>query len=133
MKTKTKKTYRIKPLNNYDIQDLIVKLDIPFFTGVFMRDELLNKKKKRPKMECFILNHGTSKTNGTHWTALAKNNNEAYYFDSYGKLPPPMELVKYLNKNVHLYYNVNCWQKYGTVTCGHLCLKFLRNFWLKNI
>ena len=95
-----------------------------------MRDTLL-KKKTRAKRECWILNHGASNTSGTHWTALAKINNTAYYFDSFGKLPPPFEVIKYLGSNVHLYYNTKKYQNFGTAICGHLCLRFLHDFWLQ--
>lgn len=119
----------IKPLSNYDIIKLVVKLKIPYFRGVFMRDTL--SKKNKPKVqECWIINHGSSNTAGTHWTALVKNYNRAFYFDSFGKLPPPYEVIDYLNKSgVYLYYNSKNYQNYGSVNCGHLCLKFLHDFW----
>lgn len=119
----------IKPLSNFDILNLAVKMKIPHFHGVFMRDTL--PKNARPaKRECWILNHGSSKTNGTHWTALAKNCNIALYFDSFGRLPPPLEVLDYLDDNISLYYNVKQYQSYGTSICGHLCLRFLHDFWL---
>lgn len=124
-----KKTENIKPLTNYKILDLAKKLKIPHFHGVFMRDTL-SKKKKPKTRECWILNHGSSHTNGTHWTALAKNYSVVFYFDSFGKLPPPLEVIDYLNKtSVQLYYNAKKYQNYGSVICGHLCLKFLHDFW----
>lgn len=133
----------IKPLSNYDIVDLVAKLKIPHFYGVFMRDTLSKcaKKTRRlkspSKRECWILNHASSRSNGTHWTALARNGKVAFYFDSFGKLPPPFEVVDYLRKygddsaddHIHLYYNVKQYQSYGSNICGHLCLKFLYDFW----
>lgn len=120
---------QIKPLSNYEILDLAKKLKIPHFYGVFMRDTLPKKSKSKLR-ECWIINHGSSHTYGTHWTALAKNHKIAFYFDSFGKLPPPLEIVKYLRgRGVRLYYNVKKYQNYGTVICGHLCLKFLLEFW----
>lgn len=124
----------IEPLSNFDIFDLATKLEIPYFDGVFMRDTLSKKPKKSAKLskkrrECLILNHGSSRTDGTHWTALARDNNVAYYFDSFGKLPPPFEVVNYLDKNVNLYYNSKNYQNYGSAICGHLCLRFLYDFW----
>lgn len=120
----------ISPLSNYAILDLARKLKIPHFCGVFMRDTLA-KKVRVNAQECWILNHGSSQTNGSHWTALAKNNNIVFYFDSFGKLPPPFEVIDYLNNasDVHLYYNAKNYQSYGSAICGHLCLKFLHNFW----
>jgi len=117
----------IQPLSNFDIMDLAVKLKIPFFRGVFMRDTLPTEEPTA--MECLILNHGTSKSNGTHWTALAKYLNSAFYFDSFGRLPPPLEVLDYLGDQVNLFYNVKQYQEYGTTICGHLCLKFLHSFW----
>lgn len=119
---------KIAPLSNYDILDLAAKLKIPHFHGVFMRDTL--SMKRRPAIhECWILNHGSSNTDGTHWTALAKNCNTALYFDSFGRLPPPLEVLDYLGDDVNLYYNVKRYQNYGTTICGHLCLRFLHDFW----
>lgn len=125
---KKRQRKNIKPLTNYDIIDLAIKLKIPHFEGVYMRDTLLKKKNKKAQ-ECWILNHGSSKTDGTHWTALAKQFNIAYYFDSFGKLPPPLEVTKYLGDNVRLFYNVKKYQNYGSAICGHLCLRFLYDFW----
>lgn len=98
----------IEPLSNIDILQLVRILQIPHFRGVFMRDTLLKEKKRMTDRECWILNHGTSHTDGTHWTA--KNNNTAFYFDSFGKLPPPFEVINYLNKNIQLYYNAKRYQ-----------------------
>lgn len=126
---KTREKEHIKPLSNLEILDLARVLKIPHFRGVFMRDTLSTTKKPK-KRECWIINHGSSRTDGTHWTALAKNNNIAFYFDSFGKLPPPFEVVDHLSKTgVHLYYNAKKYQSYGSVICGHLCLKFLHDFW----
>lgn len=126
---KIRKIKVIKPLNNFEILNLIDELKIPYFCGVFMRDTLLKKKKPKAR-ECWIINHGSSHTDGSHWTALAKNYNTAFYFDSFGKLPPPLEIIEYLNKTgVQLYYNTKKYQNYGSVICGHLCLKFLHDFW----
>lgn len=124
---KLKKKY-IDPLSNYDIIDIVMQLRIPHFHGVFMRDMLMKKGKPAVK-ECWILNHGSSKTEGTHWTALAKNFDTVLYFDSFGKLPPPLEVLDYLGSNVKLYYNAKRYQNYGTSICGHLCLRFLYDFW----
>lgn len=128
---KDKNKKYIQPLSNYDILNLVVELEIPHFYGVFMRDTLL--KKARPAaLECWILNHDSSDSDGTHWTALAKYKDVAYYFDSFGKLPPPLEVINYLGDSVRLYYNAKRYQNFDTTICGHLCLKFLYDFWRKN-
>lgn len=118
----------IEALSNYDILDLAAELKIPHFHGVFMRDTL-SKKTGPAAQECWILNHGSSQSRGTHWSALAKNLDIAFYFDSFGKLAPPLEILSYLGDDINLYYNVKKYQNYGTTICGHLCLRFLYDFW----
>lgn len=63
---------------------------------------------------------------GTHWVAYRKNGSNVIYFDSFGNLRPPKELVQYLKvKNIQ--YNYDRYQDFDTFVCGHLCLKFLCN------
>lgn len=112
-----------RALSNYDI--LEHSNDIPFFRGVYMRDELPRKPRKT---ECGIINLDSSNNKGTHWVAYAKVDNYCQYFNSYGNLKPPLELVKYL-KNIVINYNYERYQRYNTVNCGHLCIQFLKKFW----
>lgn len=94
-----------------------------------MRDNL----PKHPKsVECGIVNLDSSKNNGTHWVAYVKNKNYCEYFNSYGDLQPPLELKKYLC-NHNIFYNYSRYQKFNTVNCGHLCLKYLRNYWYNRL
>lgn len=117
------------PLTNWDIEKSVEEMRIPYFRGVFMRDNL---PKKVNEIESLVLNHDLSKNQGTHWTALVKVGNEAYYFDSFGKLPPPIELVRYLGANTRIHYNASRYQEFDSYVCGHLCLKFLHDFWMRN-
>lgn len=89
-----------------------------------MRDTLPKKVKR---YECAIVNLDNSRNEGTHWVAYVKLNNYCEYFDSYGDLKPPLELLKYFN-NCQIYYNYTRHQEFNTVNCGHLCLNFLFNF-----
>lgn len=93
-----------------------------------MRDNLPQKPRKK---ECLILNHDSAQSTGTHWTAMAKINKTAWYFDSFGRLLPPLELKKYLTDEVTILYNYNQYQNPNTIICGHLCVQFLYNFWKK--
>lgn len=102
-------------------------LEIPHFRGVFMRDNL---PKKPSNIECLVLNHDSVRNRGSHWSALAKIHNIAWYFDPFGDLLPPLELKDYLGENVKIMVNYNRYQRYDTMICGQLCLKFLRNFWM---
>lgn len=94
-----------------------------------MRDALPNKPNKN---ECAIVNLDRSDMPGTHWVAYAKIGNNCEYFNSFGDLKPPLELVKYL-KNCDVLYNYKNYQSYNTSNCGHLCIKFLRTFWKNHL
>lgn len=92
-----------------------------------MRDRLPKTPKR---IECGIINLDDSKNEGTHWVAYVKIYNYCEYFDSFGDLKPPMELIKYF-KNCNINYNYTRYQKFNTVICGHLCLEYLWTFWNK--
>lgn len=118
-------------MKNLDLMKFVEILKIPHFRGVYMRDQLPIKPHK---FECWILNQAShDHPTGTHWCALAKIGNKAYYFDSFGKLPPPLEVIDYLGDEVQLQYNYNQYQQYDEVICGQLCLIFLNDFWSENI
>lgn len=100
---------------------------IPFFRGVFMRDELPRSPKKK---ECGIINLDNSQSLGSHWVAYAKYNKYIEYFDSYGNLKPPQEFIKYAGTDFN--YNYTNIQRDHPYNCGHLCIKFLVDFWKKH-
>lgn len=90
-----------------------------------MRDKL----PKFPfKKECGILNLDSSRNPGTHWVAYVKLNNYFEYFDSYGDLKPPIELIRYFDSD-DIKYNYTNEQKNNSFRCGHLCIQFLKMFW----
>uniref|UniRef100_A0A8D9A9I4 Ubiquitin-like protease family profile domain-containing protein n=1 Tax=Cacopsylla melanoneura TaxID=428564 RepID=A0A8D9A9I4_9HEMI len=95
---------------------------IPHFRGVFCLDEI---PKKPGKYEIGVVNLDKSQNRGTHWCAYVKKDNTVYYYDSFGNLRPPLELKTYLTHSKIL-YNYDTDQKYGSVNCGHLCLKFIK-------
>ena len=100
------------------------KLKIPNFRGVFMRNELPASGPRN--QECAIVNLDDKNGPGTHWVAYKKHYNKINYFDSFGQLPPPLELVKYFGRG-NIKYNYDRYQDFDTFHCGHLCLKFLYN------
>lgn len=97
--------------------------EIPHFRGVFMKDALPTKPLE---IECGILNLQNSNQPGSHWTAWYKTKDKKYYFDSYGDVKPPIELVNYLDKE-KLFYNTERIQDFeDPPVCGHLCLLVLK-------
>ena len=109
-----------KPLNNFELEDAVGKLNIPYFRGVFLLDTLPRKPKKK---ECGIVNFDKSSGPGTHWVAWYENGKTKIYFDSYG-VQPPLEVIQYLGSSIH--YNTDQLQTAGEVFCGHLCLYVLK-------
>lgn len=87
-----------------------------------MRNKLPNSPRK---IESAIINLDNFEGPGTHWVAYKKFGNSVLYYDSFGKLPPPLELLKYFGSNIKIKYNYNSDQSFNSFRCGHLCLKFL--------
>lgn len=88
-----------------------------------MRDTL----PARPHVnESAVVNIDESRNRGTHWVAYKKRGDHVQYFDSYGDLSPPLELISYLQRSrpVNIDYNYLRYQT-DSFRCGHLCLKFL--------
>lgn len=96
-------------------------LRIRHFRGVFSRDRLPS----RPRLnESAVINLDTEHSTGTHWTAYNKIGKQVNYYDSFGNLPPPVELQIYFN-DCEIVYNYERHQQFNTTNCGHLCLQFL--------
>ena len=77
------------------------------------------------KYESTIVNFDDKDGSGTHWVAYKKRNNQVIYFDSFGKLQPPRDLIKFLGVGSTVKYIYKRYQDYDTVIYRHLCLKFL--------
>lgn len=102
----------------------VKKLGIPNFRGVFMKDKL----PKYPYYnECGIINLDDSINDGTHWCAYIKSGKNVLYYDSFGDMPPPKNIIYYF-KNCSIYYNYNKQQNFNTSDCGKLCLEFLNMY-----
>lgn len=92
-----------------------------------MRDTLPDKILS---VEAGIVNLDSNSGRGTHWTAYVKNKTSIKYFDSFGNLKPPIELIKYFHSNgrvLEIKYNYDRYQSLNAFNCGHLCLMFLYN------
>jgi len=110
---------------NIQLDQLARHMRVPYFRGVFMRDALPISGARRN--ESGIVNLDNARGPGTHWVAYAKRDNHVIYFDSFGNLRPPKELVKYFGNGViKIEYNRTPHQTYNQSICGQLCLQFLR-------
>jgi hypothetical protein len=120
-----------RPLTNIDITNIVGQTALKnIFRGTFSRNELHSLQSVQG-CEAGILNLSKSWEEGTHWTAWFKHlDNKVCYFDSFGDLPPPRELIQYL-KNHDIFYNIAREQAFNTVICGQLSLCFLFKEYLK--
>ncbi|XP_071575288.1 uncharacterized protein [Temnothorax nylanderi] len=110
---------------NVQLQKLAKRMRIPYFRGIFMRTALPTEGVRRN--ESGIVNLDNAEGPGTHWVAYAKRGDRAIYFDSFGNLRPPRELVLYLKNNMtKIEYNHMPFQRYDQSNCGQLCLRFLQ-------
>lgn len=88
-----------------------------------MKDRLPQRIKNN---ESGIVNLDKSSGSGTHWVAYKKRGKVIKYFDSYGNLRPPLELLRYFcAKGRRIHYNEIRYQGLNEWNCGHLCLAFL--------
>lgn len=84
-----------------------------------------NLPKRCNKQECGVINLDRSSGPGTHWVSYYKHKKICFYFDSFGDLQPLPELTKYVGKDCLIHFNYEQFQKFDSIICGHLCLKFL--------
>ena len=114
---------------NLQLEELARRMRIPFFRGVFMRNNLPISGIRRN--ENGILNLDNFEGPGTHWVAYAKRGDRVVYFDSFGNLRPPKELVRYFGNVSKIEYNHTSYQTYNQSICGQLCLRFLKTIKFK--
>ena len=111
-----------RALTDADILKYAKLLKISNFRGVFMRNAL---PASGPHFyESAIVNLDDASGPGTHWVAYRKRGKNVVYFDSFGDLRPPLDLILYLGVD-EVKYNHERYQDFDTYNCGHLCLKFL--------
>lgn len=122
-KKKKKAQLPKRPLTDVDL--VKYAQDIPHFRGVFMRNDL--PRSGPHYRESAIINLDDKEGRGTHWVAYRKRGRATTYFDSFGDLRPPRELMEYLGVRSEVKYNHTRYQDFDTYECGHLCLKFLYN------
>ena len=138
------KELKADPLDDLEIKaqdkdiQIIVYNDLQRYKSI---DELLPNN-----IDYCILLYQTESENSGHWVALCRNNEDIYYFDSYGK--PADEPQKWNTKNImtpnlltnllkdgnfNVYENTKKYQKqeYLINTCGRhavLFIEFFKNF-----
>ena len=91
-----------------------------------MRDEIESINEPKTKQKTYILNTGTSDSNGEHWVVLIINpvNKHLFYYDSFAGEPMTevMKLQKKFGPGWRLYYNTDVNQYKASVSCGYIAL-----------
>lgn len=116
-------------ISNFDIEKICEYYKLPL-VSICMKNEL----PRGVKNGCYIINmQSSSQGNGTHWVALFVYKTNAFYFDSFGGLPP-VEIMNFVKKRTgcHLYYNNWIIQNIKSSHCGWYCIAFLRHMY-KNL
>jgi hypothetical protein len=115
-------------LSNIDIDELIIKLEIPNFKGCYYRDKLF---KIEPNSSYIInLNSELDENNeinkGSHWVALITDDNKkSIYFDSYG-VSAPTEIKNLVKSSQYkLGHSSKNIQSLMSNLCGFFCLAFI--------
>ena len=105
-------------LTNFELIEICKFYKLPL-VGVYMKDELNFIKKNG----YYIINLDSSVNNGSHWVALVINNNDNFYFDSFGCVPPT-EVEIFINNNAKVKYGFNNWicQDLKSSNCGFYCV-----------
>ena len=109
----------LKKNQNFEINDYYK--NEPKFNGVFSRNNLPKKMKKR----AYIVNLDEYDDIGTHWVALYHDKNTAVYFDSFGIEHIPDEIMKFVLKNKEIKTNIFRIQAYDSIMCGYFCIGFI--------
>lgn len=109
-------------MSNFEIEKCASELQIPYFRGVFSRNDL--PPNGPCSKESAVINLDDNKGCGTHWVCYIKRGNYIIYYDSFG-VQPPSELLDYFGPKVRIDYNYGQDQGVLQVTCGYLCLLFL--------
>lgn len=110
---------------NIQLLKFAKRMRIPYFRGVFMRNNLPQQIRFN---ESGIVNLDNINGSGTHWVAYVKRGNHIMYFDSFGNLRPPQEIINYFKNTINnIQYNHKTYQTYNQSNCGQLCLQFLSN------
>ena len=96
------------------------------FLGCYPLKELPSLSQKLPAS--LIVNTDISRETGDHWLALLLEEEECFYFDSFGLPIVDETLLKYLEPHYDkvTYSNV-CIQHVTSDKCGKFCILFVKN------
>jgi len=97
--------------------DRAIRRHVRDFDGVFSRDNL------PPKPSLLVANTDPAAEPGEHWVVIrVDENGNGYYFDSYGRRPPPT-FERYMNRHCDNWsHNAKQFQSVASKFCGQYCV-----------
>ena len=111
-------------LTNFEIIKYYkINIDLMVFT---LRDNLPNKIKDGT----YVTNLDEYSDIGIHWILLYVKNNDITYFDSFGVVHIPKEIIKLIGRK-NVIVNIFRIQAFDSIMCGYFCIGFI-NFMLKS-
>ncbi len=114
---------KLTTLSNSDLYSIAIKLKIKLI-GIYMKDEL-----KSPLSQGnYIINLQNHDEGGSHWTALIKDQDNIYYYDSFGVVPPQnlYDVFKIDSHNIYYLDQLNRRdQDIDATSCGWWSMSFL--------
>ena len=119
----------MRTLSNFDFDDIYSGEQK--YAGTFTKDNLPYKNIKRNKF--YIINLDNNDGDGTHWTCLIQKEDFAFYFDSFGALPP-LQVLSFTNKyKGNRFYNLMQLQHFDSNLCGYYCLYVIQKMVFEDI
>ena len=111
-------------LDTFDLEALMS--DDPEFVGVFPLDGLPRGIDGRRTIK-LIVNLEPRSLPGSHWVAIYRRDGKAFYFDTFGRLPPK-DIHTWLSNNSRTWTNFDKTIQLANdkVSCGYICLEFLK-------
>jgi len=120
----SKHEHKLTSLSDSDLCSIAIFLKLNL-VGIYMKDDL-----KSLKEGFYIINLQDHNKPGSHWTSFIKNQNDIYYFDSFGAVPPQNEYDLFKRESENIFYNELDLQNIDASSCGWWCIAFL--YFMKN-
>ncbi|XP_070167574.1 uncharacterized protein [Polyergus mexicanus] len=109
---------------NVQLEQLARRMHIPYFRGVFMRNNLLINGVRQNESTIVRYSLGSVCKEGRLYTVMPETGPAAHGSEN---LRPPNELVEYFGQNVaNIEYNHTSYQNYNQSICRQLCVRFLQ-------
>ena len=111
-------------MNTLDLNSILLSNPVTkrFFLGTY---PACITPKTNKKFYTFITNTDDHDESGEHWNAWVVNNNNAMFFDSYGRNPRLLNYHDVVTNFNQVKFTTKCLQDFNSQSCGLFCIHFL--------